>query len=166
MLASLTPRGPGEGPHWERLAIWLHDQLPVVEVDGIWVFRVLRRDLNEYGTAVLSRVDGDRRRIYTASYVATIKGKKRGGFEATIEEVGSGPLEALRELLALVPVRADDEDPPVAVDVDLWFPPQVVQEELPLDGPVGEDVEEDAEVVAVTAEHHAAESSGDAGADD
>ena len=166
MLASLTPRGPGEGPHWERLALWLHDQLPVVEVDGVWVFRVLRRDLNEYGTAVLSRVDGDRRRIYTASYVATIKGKKRGGFEATIEEVGSGPLEALRELLALVPVRADDEDPPVAVDVDLWFPPQVVQEELPLDGPVGEDVAEDAEVVAVTAEHEAAESSGDAGAHD
>ena len=133
MLASLTPRGPGEGPHWERLAIWLHDQLPVVEVDGVWVFRVLRRDLNEYGTAVLSRVEGDRRRIYTASYVATIKGKKRGGFEATLEEVGSGPLEALRELLALVPVRADDEDQPIAVDVDLWFPPQVVQEELPLD---------------------------------
>jgi hypothetical protein len=75
-------------------------------------------------------------------------------------------VEALRELLALVPVRADDEDPPVAVDVDLWFPPQVVQEELPLDGPVGEDVAEDAEVVAVTAEHEAAESSGDAGADD
>lgn len=149
MLAGLTPRGPGEGPHWERLAVWLHDQLPVVEVDGVWVFRVLRRDLNEYGTAVLSRVEGDRRRIYTASYVATIKGKKRGAFEATIEEVGSGPLEALRELLALVPVRADDEDPPVAVDVDLWFPPQVVQEELPLDGPLDE---EGSEVVSVSAE--------------
>jgi hypothetical protein len=166
MLASLTPRGPGEGPHWERLAIWLHDQLPVVEVDGVWVFRVIRRDLNEYGTAVLSRVDGDRRRIYTASYVATIKGKKRGGFEATIEEVGSGPLEALRELLALVPVRADDEDPPVAVDVDLWFPPQVVQEELPLDGPLEEEVEEGAGVAAGTAEDDAVESTGDTGADD
>lgn len=163
MLASLTPRGPGEGPHWERLAAWLHDQLPVVDVDGVWVFRVIRRDLNEYGTAVLSRVEGDRRRIYTASYVATIKGKKRGGFEATIEEVGSGPLEALRELLALVPVRADDEDPPVAVDADLWFPPQVVQEELPLDGPLAEEVEEGIEVVGVTTEH---ESTGDAGAED
>jgi hypothetical protein len=162
MLASLTPRGPGEGPHWERLALWLHDRLPVVEVDGVWVFRVLRRDLNEYGTAVLSRVDGDRRRIYTASYVATIKGKKRGGFEATIEEVGSGPLEALRELLALVPVRADDEDPPVAVDVDLWFPPQVVQEELPLDGPV----EPEGELEEVTADGGAVESTGDVGGDD
>jgi hypothetical protein len=166
MLASLTPRGPGEGPHWERLAVWLHEQLPVFEVDGVWVFRVLRRDLNEYGTAVLSRVEGDRRRIYTASYIATIKGKKRGGFEATIEEVGSGPLEALRELLALVPVRADDEDPPVAVDVDLWFPPQVVQEELPLDGPLDEEVEEGAEVVGVATDPESVASTGDAGADD
>ena len=68
-------------------------------------------------------IDGDRRRIYTATYTATIKGKQRGGFEPRLDEVGSGPLEALQELLALVPVRADDEEPPVPVDVALWFPP-------------------------------------------
>ncbi len=139
MLAHLTPRGPGEGPNWEQLAEWLRDQLPSHEVDGVWVFRLLRRELKEYGTAVISRVEGDRRRIYTARYTATIKGKKRGGFETAIEEVGSGPLETLHELLALVPVRADDEDPPVAVDVTRWFPPVEVQEELPLeDALVGE----------------------------
>ena len=93
MLASLTPRGPGEGPHWERLALWLKDQIPTADVDGVWVFRVLRRDLAEYGTAVISRIDGDRRRIYTARYTALIKGKKRGGFDAVMDEVGSGPLE-------------------------------------------------------------------------
>lgn len=138
MLAHLTPRGPGEGPYWEQLAEWLRDQLPPHEVDGVWVFRLLRRDLKEYGTAVVSRVEGDRRRIYTARYIATIKGKKRGAFETAIEEVGSGPLEALHELLALVPVRADDEDPPVAVDLARWFPPVAVQEELPLEEPVVE----------------------------
>lgn len=123
MLTSLSPRGPGEGPHWERLAAWLQEQLPVAGVDGVWVFRVLRRDLREFGTAVLSRVDGDRRRIYTATYIAQIKGKQRGRFEPQLDEVGSGPLEALQELLALVPVRADDEEPPTPVDVALWFPP-------------------------------------------
>ena len=123
MLRQLTPLGPGEGPHWERLAVWLHDQLPVAEVDGVWVFRVLRRDQREFGTAVISRVEGDRRRIYTARYEATVKGKQRGGFEAHLDEVGSGPLEALRELLALVPVRADDEEPPVPVEVAHWFSP-------------------------------------------
>ena len=149
MLASLTPRGPGEGPHWERLALWLQDQIPTADVDGVWVFRVLRRDLAEYGTAVISRIDGNRRRIYTARYTALIKGKKRGGFEAVMDEVGSGPLEALHELLALVPVRADDEEPPVPIEVSLWFPPVVVQEELPLESVAEEAVEaDDAELAA------------------
>ncbi len=121
MLTELTLTGPGQGAQWERLAAWLRDQLPSEEIDGVWVFRVLRRDRKEFGTAVLSRVDGERRRIYTASYTATIKGKLRGGFESQLDEVGSGPLEALQELLALVPVRADDEEPPVAVEAGTWF---------------------------------------------
>ena len=131
MIMSQEQAGPGEGPHWERLATWLRAQMPVTEVDGVWVFRVLRRDYREFGTAVLSRVDGDRRRIYTATYTATIKGKQRGGFESQLIEVGSGPLEALQELLALVPVRADDEEPPLPVDAARWFPPEVL--ELALD---------------------------------
>ena len=53
----------------------------------------------------------------------TIKGKERGGFETSMAEVGSGPLEALHELLALVPQRADDEDPPAPISLALWFPP-------------------------------------------
>jgi hypothetical protein len=127
MMIAPHPTGPGEGPHWERLALWLREQIPVTEVDGVWVFRVLRRDQKEFGTAVLSRVEGDRRRIYTATYSATIKGKQRGGFEPQIVEVGSGPIEALQELLALVPVRADDEEPPVPVEVARWFPPEVLE---------------------------------------
>ena len=122
-MLPLTAAGPGEGPHWERLAEWLRERLPVDGVDGVWVFRVLRRDQREFGTAVISQVEGERRRIYTARYSAIIKGKQRGGFESWMEEVGSGPLEALHELLALVPVRADDEDPPTPVDPARWFPP-------------------------------------------
>lgn len=114
--------GPGEGERWARLAEWLIDRIPVSEVDGVWVFRVVRRGQKEYGTAVISLVSNDRRRICTARYVATIKGRQRGGFETELNEVGSGPLEALHELLALVPVRADDEDPPAPVEPQRWFP--------------------------------------------
>jgi len=131
MLMPTTPAAPGESAHWERLAGSLRGQLPAKEIDGVWVFRVLRRDQKEFGTAVLSRVDGERRRIYTATYTATIKGKQRGGFESQLTEVGSGPLEALQELFALVPVRADDEEPPVPVETTLWFPPD--EYELALD---------------------------------
>jgi hypothetical protein len=121
MLPRFEPTGPGQGPHWERLAAWLAEQLPAREIDGVWVFRVLRREQREFGTAVLSRVDGDRRRIYTARYTATIKGKQRGAFQPELIEV-----------VALVPVRSDDEEPPEPVDRALWFPAAFEQVELEL----------------------------------
>jgi hypothetical protein len=122
--------GAGIGPAWERLAAVLKDQLPVGELDGIWAFRVVRREGRDFGTAILSRVEGDRRRIYTARFVLAVKGKTRGRFESELEEVGSGPVEALEELLALVPKRSDEEEPPSPVPVETWFPP-----EPPADGP-------------------------------
>ena len=113
---------PGTGPGWDRLAVELAAALPVVELDGLWCFAPLRHGRDEWGTAVLSRVDGDRRRIYTARYAHTIKGKERGRFSWDIQEVGSGPLDALEALLALVPRRSDEEAPPVAVPLASWFP--------------------------------------------
>ncbi len=114
---------PGVGAGWFRLAGEIAQQLPAVDLDGVWVFPVLRQQQSEWGTAVLSRVDGDRRRIYTARYSLAIKGKERGKFEATIEEVGSGTVDALAELLQEVHKRTDDEIPPIPVDVETWFPP-------------------------------------------
>jgi hypothetical protein len=113
----------GAGGGWERMAAELRTALPVEEVDRIWAFRVVRRDGQDFGTAILSRVHGDRRRIYTARFILTVKGKKRGQFAWFLEEVGSGPLEALDELLTLVPRRSDEEEPPAPVDPGQWFPP-------------------------------------------
>lgn len=117
--------GPGTGPGWERLAQELTGSVPPMEIDRLWVFRVVRREGRDFGTAILSRVDGERRRIYTARFVLTVKGKKRGAFEWELEEVGSGPLNALDELLALVPRRSDEEEPPAPVDPATWFPAEV-----------------------------------------
>ncbi len=116
--------GPGIGPGWENLALALREALPVTEVDRMWAFLVVRRDGQDFGTAILSRVDGVRRRIYTARFILTVKGKKRGQFTWSLDEVGSGPLEALDELLALVPRRSDEEEPPAPVEVAAWFPPE------------------------------------------
>ena len=73
---------------------------------------------------MLSRVDGEqqeRRRIYTARFMHLLKGKEQGKFEASLEEVGSGPVETLGELLAGVRKRLEDEDPR-PVPVEDWFP--------------------------------------------
>jgi hypothetical protein len=109
-------------PGWSRLALAVADVLPPAEVDGVWLFSPLRHEGREWGTAVLSRVDGDRRRIYTARYVLAVKGKERGKFESTVQEVGSGPVEALAQLLQDAQKRIDDEHPPLPVPPDEWFP--------------------------------------------
>lgn len=117
------PGGPGVGPGWDRLAAALREAVPPAEIDRIWAFRVMRREGQDFGTAILSRVRGDRRQICTARFALTVKGKKRGRFTWEFVEVGSGPFEALEELLALVPRRSDEEEPPAPVDPGRWFPP-------------------------------------------
>jgi hypothetical protein len=113
---------PGSG--WDRLAARVADEIPVTEIDGVWQFRALRHDAAEFGTAVISRVDGEqqeRRRIYTARYMHVLKGRERGRFDAWLEEVGSGPVETLDDLLAGVRRRMEDEEPS-PVPVADWFP--------------------------------------------
>ncbi len=114
--------GPGVGPGWTRLAEAVATLLPPSEIDGVWAFPNIRRDGREWGTAVLTRVEGERRRIYTARYMLVLKGKERGQFESAVAEVGSGPLETLPELLQEVHKRTDDEHPPVPLTPAEWFP--------------------------------------------
>jgi hypothetical protein len=113
---------PGVGAGWMRLAEAVAKALAPADIDGVWAFPNIRREGREWGTAVLTRVDGDRRRIYTARYMLVLKGKERGQFEAQVDEVGSGPLETLAELLQEVHKRTDDEHPPVALAPGDWFP--------------------------------------------
>jgi hypothetical protein len=109
--------------------------LPPSEVDAVWVFTPLRRETKEWGTAVVSRIDGARRRIYTARYGLAVKGKDRGKFEASVEEVGTGPLEALARLLEEAQRRIDDEHPPVSIPPESWFP--LPPADATVDGPTG-----------------------------
>jgi hypothetical protein len=113
--------GPGVGPGWRRLAGEVAREVPRDELDGVWVFPVIRRDGREWGTAVLTRRDGPRRRIYTARYMLALKGKERGQYEWGLDEVGSGPADSLRLLLQEVHKRTDDEHPPVALAPADWF---------------------------------------------
>jgi hypothetical protein len=123
---------PAARSGWELLAEAVAQVLPPSEVDDVWVFPPLRRDAREWGTAVLSRIDGERCRIYTARYVLAIKGKERGRFESSVEEVGSGPREVLLRVLQEAQRRTEDDHPPVALPPDQWF--ASVPSAAPVDG--------------------------------
>lgn len=128
------PAGEAAVTGWDRLAQAVADLVPPSEVDGVWVFAPVRRENREWGTAVLSRIDGERRRIYTARYVLAVKGKERGKFEASVQEVGSGTSEALARLVQDAHRRIDDEHPPTPVSPESWFP-TVRPTDHPEDGP-------------------------------
>lgn len=135
----MTARGtqaPAAGSGWERLAQAVAERVPPAEIDAVWVFAPVRRESREWGTAVLSRLDGERRRIYTARYVLAIKGKERGKFESSIQEVGVGPVDALARVLQEAQRRIDDEHPPFSVPPESWFS-NVRPPSPPLDGTPG-----------------------------
>ena len=106
---------------WKRLAEQAVKDLGVGELDQVWTFPKLRHERREFGTAVFSRVQGDRRTIYTGRWALVIRGAERGQYQGVIEEVGSGPLEALEAMLLEVRRRIDDAEPPEPVSVRDFF---------------------------------------------
>jgi hypothetical protein len=129
MYPELTLHQPGVGPGWTRLAQTVAERMALDTLDGIWVFRPLRIEKKEWGTAILALAEDDHYRILTVQYQSTIKGRERGAFTVAIKEVGSGPVETLDAMVAAVPKRTD-EDPPVRIPLTAWYP-----EEDARDGP-------------------------------
>ncbi len=127
MYSELTLKQPGVGPGWKRLAQAVAERVTLDELDGLWVFRPLRIEKKEWGTAILALAEDDRYRIITAQYVHTIKGRERGAFSVAVREVGSGPKETLDTLVAAVPKRSD-EDPPVRIPLTAWYPEEDIQD--------------------------------------
>lgn len=122
----MAPPGAERFDGWRRLAEQAAKDLPLHELDRVWTFPKLRHDRRELGTAVFSRISGERRIIYTGRWALVIRGSDRGQFAAQIEEVGSGPLEALEALLLEVRRRIDDAEPPVPVSVEEFFGAELV----------------------------------------
>ena len=92
------------------------------EIDGIWLFPPVRREEREWGVAVVSRwADGERRRIYTASYMLIVRGRERGQGKVVVEEVGEGPIAVVSEVIRGVQQRAGETEPPVEISSELWY---------------------------------------------
>ena len=134
MYSELTLKQPGVGPGWKRLAQAVAERVTLDKLDGVWVFRPLRIERKEWGTAILALAENDRYRMSgegaeksSAEYGHTIKGRERGAFSVAVREVGSGPKETLDTLVAAVPKRSD-EDPPVRIPLTAWYPEEDIQD--------------------------------------
>ena len=122
-MATGVSESPGSALGWTRAARAVAERLSPAEVERIWLFPPVRREECEWGVAIVSsRAAGDRRRIYTASYMLVVRGRERGQGKVSVEEVGEGPDSIVLDVIKGVQERAGESEPPVEVSADAWFP--------------------------------------------
>jgi len=117
------PLAPGQGPGWAELATAVAVRVPPAEIESIYVFRPLKREGREWGTAVVTqRAEGTGRlRVYTARYMLIVRGKERGRSKVEVEEVALSPAEVLAQVMEATADRTGDPAPPVAVERSTWY---------------------------------------------
>ncbi|HTT66497.1 MAG TPA: hypothetical protein VMF70_00585 [Gemmatimonadales bacterium] len=105
----------------ERLLEALAERMPREEVEAVYAFPPVRREGREHAVAVVSRiVGGDRRLVYRARFVVSLKGPERGRVAVTVEETAEAPAGLLPEVLEGVRRRADEAGDAEPVDLTAW----------------------------------------------
>jgi len=127
MAASLgpgafSPLAPGQGPGWAKLAAAVEAQIPPGEIETIYVFRPIKREGKEWGTAVVTRKAADGRlRVYTAKYMLIVRGKDRGQSKIEVVEVALSPADVLAQVMQATVDRGGDTEPPVELGPAVWY---------------------------------------------
>ncbi|HYK81990.1 MAG TPA: hypothetical protein VEU55_02510 [Gemmatimonadales bacterium] len=94
------------------------------EIDTIYLFRPLKREGREWGTAVVAcraPRDGARLRVYTARYMLVVRGKDRGQSRIEVQETALSPAEVIAQVMQAAAERTGDPEPPVAVGPGVWY---------------------------------------------
>ena len=118
------PVAPGQGPGWAKVAAAVEAQMPPAEIDTIYLFRPIKREGREWGTAVVTRKSplGDGRlRVYTAKYMLIVRGKDRGQSKVDLTEVGLSPAAVLAQVMQATADRTGDAEPPVELAAGAWY---------------------------------------------
>ncbi len=119
-----SPVAPGQGPGWAKVAAAVAAEMPPAEIETIYLFRPIKREGREWGTAVVTRKSGDgggRLRVYTAKYMLIVRGKDRGQTKVDLTEVGLSPAEVLAQVMQATADRTGDAEPPVELGAGAWY---------------------------------------------
>jgi len=98
--------------------------VPPAEIETIYLFRPLKREGREWGTAVVARRSAERSgrlRVYTARYMLVVRGKERGQTRVEVAETGLSPAEVIAQVMQAAADRTGDPEPPVAVGPAVWY---------------------------------------------
>jgi hypothetical protein len=113
---------PGQGPGWAKLADAVAAQLPPAEIETVYLFRPIKREGREWGTAVVTRRHPDGRLlVYTARYMLVVRGKERGQTRVEVVEVALSPAEVVAQVMQSAAERGGDAEPPLALGAAVWY---------------------------------------------
>ena len=119
-----VPVAPGQGPGWAKVAAAVQAAMPPAEIETIYLFRPIKREGREWGTAVVTRKspppDG-RLRVYTAKYMLIVRGKERGQAKVEVVEVGRSPAEVLAQVMQATADRTGETEPPAEIGPGAWY---------------------------------------------
>jgi hypothetical protein len=97
-------------------------EMPPAEIETIYLFRPIKREGREWGTAVVTRKTAEGRlRVYTAKYMLIVRGKDRGQAKVELTEVGLSPAEVLAQVMQAASDRSGESEPPVEVGPRAWY---------------------------------------------
>jgi len=116
------PPPPGLGAGWAKLSAAVALQVPPAEIDTIYLFRPIKREGREWGTAVVTRRHPEGRLVvYTARYMLVVRGKEKGGSRIEVEEVALSPAEVVAQVMQHTADRTGDAEPPEACSAAVWY---------------------------------------------
>lgn len=105
-----------------KLAAAVAARVPPAEIETIYVFRPIKRQGREWGTAVVTRKNADGRlRVYTAKYMLVVRGKDRGQSKIEVEEVALSTAEVIAQVVQATVDRGGDTEPPVELGPTVWY---------------------------------------------
>lgn len=122
-----SPIAPGQGPGWAKVAAAVEGEMPPAEIETIYLFRPIKREGREWGTAVVTRKTaegggrGGRLRVYTVKYMLIVRGKDRGQAKVELTEVGLSPAEVLAQVMQATADRNGESEPPVEIAAGAWY---------------------------------------------
>ena len=120
-LFPLASPAPGQGAGWAKLAAAVEAQVPPAEIETVYVFRPIKREGKEWGTAVVTRKAADGRlRVYTAKYMLVVRGKDRGQSKLEVVEVALSPAAVLAQVMQATVDRGGDTEP-VELGPAVWY---------------------------------------------
>jgi hypothetical protein len=113
---------PGQGPGWAKLAAAVAAQVPPAEIETVYLFRPIKRDGREWGTAVVTRRHPEGRLVvYTARYMLVVRGKEKGQSRVEVSEVALSPAEVVAQVMAQSAERSGEVEPPLALGPGVWY---------------------------------------------